>query len=125
MPPSPLPPDFAISTFDQEGAMQVTLYVGRLGSHEDGLAVSRLFGDFGSVVYAKLIAQPDLRGQGAFGVVQMRCDREAQDAIQGLNNSRFRGRTLSVRAATATEETAAGHPRMFESMNFVDSADEE
>ena len=50
--------------------------------------------------------------------------REAQEAIRGLHNSRFRGRTLSVREATATEETAAGHPRMFESMNFVDGADE-
>ena len=50
---------------------------------------------------------------------------EAHDAIRGLHNSRFRGQTLSVRAATATEEAAAGHPRMFESMNFVNDDAEE
>ena len=39
--------------------MQMTLYVGRLGSHDDGCELARLFGGFGHVIYAELVAQPD------------------------------------------------------------------
>ena len=104
--------------------MQMTLYVGRLGSHEDGGDLNRLFAGFGGVVYAKVVANPDRIRRGTFGVVQMQTTGAAHDAIRALDNSEYHGRTLSVRAATAAEETAAGHPRMFESMNFIDDSKE-
>lgn len=66
-----------------------------------------------------------IRRHGGFGVVEMRTKQEARTAIHALNNTEFRGGTLSVRAATAAEETAAGHPRMFETMNMTDGAEEE
>jgi RNA recognition motif-containing protein len=98
--------------------------VGSLPPQEDGRAVSRLFSDYGSVLYAKIVVDPDLfRRDGGFGVVQMSTRREARAAIRALNNSEFHGRTLTVRGATAAEETAAGHPRMFESMNMGDEGE--
>ena len=106
--------------------MHMTLYVGRLAFREDGSDLARLFGAYGTVVYAKVLEYPDLvRREGGFGVVEMRSRAEARDAIRGLHNSAFHGRILSVRAATAAEETAAGHPRMFGSMNIVADSEEE
>ena len=106
--------------------MQTTLYVGRLASHEDGSALTRLFAAYGTVVYAQVVAYPDpIRRNGGFGVVEMFTKHEARDAIRGLHNVAFHGRTLNVRAATAAEQTEAGHPRMFGSMNIVENADEE
>jgi RNA recognition motif-containing protein len=106
--------------------VQTTLYIGGLASHEDGGALARLFTPYGTVVYAKVMPYPDLiRRDGGFGVVEMRTRREARDAISGLHNIAFHGRTLNVRAATAAEQTAAGHPRMFGSMNIVENTDED
>ena len=77
-----------------------------------------------TVVYAKVVLDPDLlRREDRFGVVEMDTTQGARDAIRALNNSEFRGHTLIVRAATADEETAAGHPRMFTSMNMSDDDD--
>ena len=63
-------------------------------------------------------------GHGGFGVVEMDTTQAARDAIRALDNWEFRGRTLTVRAATAAEETAVGHPRMFTSMNMGDDEEE-
>jgi RNA recognition motif-containing protein len=103
----------------------MTLYVGSLASHEEGRELTRLFSEYGTVVYAKVVVDPELfRRDGGFGVVEMDTAQGARDAIRALNDSEFRGRTLTVRAATAAEETAAGHPRMFTSMNMGDDEEE-
>ena len=105
--------------------MHMTLYVGSLASHEDGRELTRLFSTYGTVMYAKVVVDPDLfRRHGGFGVVEMDTTQAARDAIRALDNWEFRGRTLTVRAATAAEETAAGHPRMFTSMNMGDDEEE-
>ena len=105
--------------------MHTTLYVGSLASHEDRRELTRLFSAYGTVVYAKVVVDPDLfRREGGFGVVEMGTMQAARDAIRALDNTQFRGRTLTVRAATAAEETAAGHPRMFTSMNMGDDEEE-
>jgi len=104
--------------------VNTSLYVGSLASKEDGREVARLFSRYGSVLYAKVVVDPDLfRRDGGFGVVQMSTRREARDAIHALDNFEFHGRRLTVRGATAAEEAAAGHPRMFESMNMGDEGD--
>ena len=104
--------------------MHMTLYVGSLASREDGRELTRMFSAYGSVVYAKVVVDPDLfRRHGGFGVVEMETTQAARDAIRALDDCEFHGRTLTVRAATAAEETAAGHPRMFTSMNMGDDAD--
>jgi RNA recognition motif-containing protein len=105
--------------------MRSALYVGSLASHEDGRELAQLFSAYGTVVYAKVVTYDDLiRRHGGFGVVEMGTERETHTALRALDHSEFRGRTLSVRAATAAEQTAAGHPRMFETMNMADDAEE-
>ena len=106
--------------------MHATLHVGGLASHEDGHALTQLFSAYGTVVYAKVVTYPDLfhRNSGC-GVVEMDTAEGARDAMRALNDSDLGGHTLTVRAATAEEESAAGHPRMFESMNMRDDADDE
>jgi RNA recognition motif-containing protein len=102
----------------------MTLYVGSLASPEDGREVARLFSAHGKVVYAQVVEDPyHLRSDG-YGIVQMSTMKEAQDVIAAMNNSEFRGRRLTVRGATAVEESAAGHPRMYESMNMADDTED-
>jgi len=104
----------------------MTLYVGSLASHEEGRELTRLFSEYGTVVYAKVVVDPDFfRRYGGFAVVEMDTAEGAHNAIRALNQWQFHGHALTVRAATAEEETAAGHPRMYESMNMNDDANEE
>ena len=106
--------------------MHATLHVGGLESDEGGRELTELFSAYGTVVYATVVTYPDLFGRhGGCGIVQMDTAGGARKAIRALNDSGFGGRTLTVRAATAEEESAAGHPRMFESMNMCDDANEE
>jgi RNA recognition motif-containing protein len=102
----------------------MSLYVGSLASPADGREIARRFSVYGTVVYAKVVNDPKLLRGGGFGVVQMGTMKEAQAVIQALNNSEFQGRRLTVRGASAIEESAAGHPRMYESMNMGDDAEE-
>ena len=103
----------------------MTLYVGSLASHEEGRELARLFSAYGTVVYANVVTDHDLfRRHDGFAVVGMDTTEGACNAIRALNDSQFRRRTLTVRSATAAEETAAGHPRMFTSMNMGDDEEE-
>src|SRR2546426_522122 len=40
--------------------VHMTLYVGSLASHDDGRELTRLFSAYGTVVYAKVVLDPDL-----------------------------------------------------------------
>jgi RNA recognition motif-containing protein len=105
----------------------MAVYVGSLACRENWRDVAAMFSAYGTVVYAKVMAHDDdfVRRHGGFGIVEMSTKREARTAIHALDNSEFRGRTLRVRAATAAEETTAGHPRMFGTMNMPSSGTEE
>ena len=100
--------------------MRMALYVGSLACRENWRDVAAIFSAYGTVVYAKIMVHDDdcVRRHGGFGIVEMSTKLEARTAIQALDNSEFRGRTLRVRAATAAEEATAGHPRMFRTMNM-------
>jgi hypothetical protein len=50
----------------------------------------------------------------------MLSDADAEEACEALNGAEFHGAHLEVRPARASEETAAGHARMFEPMNMPD-----
>jgi len=101
--------------------VQKTLYVGNLPSRQDAAAVERFVSSCGKVLHIKMMAHSDFfRRYGGFALVEMESENEAITAIRALDGSTFHGNTLSVRAATAMEETAAGRPRMFGTMNMVD-----
>jgi RNA recognition motif-containing protein len=101
--------------------MRNALYVGNLASSQDAGAVERLLSSCGKMLRFTVIAHPDMvRGHGGTAVVEMECKDDAILAIRTLDGSTFHGNTLIVRAATAVEETASGHPRLFSTMNMAD-----
>jgi hypothetical protein len=53
----------------------------------------------------------------------MGSQEEAAAAMAALDGAMGCGTVVTVRWATAREQTASGHPRMFSSMNMVDSSD--
>ena len=104
--------------------MRTVLYVGNLRSHADVRELERSFGRHGVVQRAHVFESPDLFSRhGGFGIVQMGSEEEAAAAIAALNGAEAFGIVIDVRWATAREQTASGHPRMFSSMNMTDVGD--
>ena len=106
--------------------MRNNLYVGNLVFTEDR-ELEDLLSRFGTVRFAALFAGDGAGFEGAgdgaaggrrFGVVEMQSDAEAQAAMRVLDGFEIRGGTLTVRRATAAEQTACGHPAMFGTMNL-------
>lgn len=75
------------------------LYVGNLsyGTSEDGLR--NLFGQFGSVVSAKIIIDRETGNSKGFGFIEMETEDEANAAIMATNGREFDGRQLRVNEA--------------------------
>jgi len=104
--------------------MRTVLYVGNLTSHADVRLLERLFGRYGAVGRAQVFESPDMfRRRGGFGIVQTGSEAEATAAIAVLDGAVACGTVVAVRWATAQEQTASGHPRMFSSMNTTDLGD--
>jgi len=104
--------------------MRNVLYVGNLRSHSDVRELERLFSHHGVVQRAQVHQMPDVFSRhGGFGIVQMGSQQEATDAIAALNGAAVCGTVIVVRWATAQEQSASGHPRMFSSMNMTDGSD--
>ena len=106
--------------------MHTTLHVDGLASDEDGPALAQLFSAYGTVVYARVVNYPSLfLHRSGCGIVEMETADGARNAMRALNDSKDGDQKLTVRAATAEEESAAGHPRMFTSMNMPDDPDDD
>jgi cold-inducible RNA-binding protein len=76
--------------------MQNKLFVRNLSFNTADSDLSELFGRYGEVVSAKVAVDRDSgRGRG-FGFVEMGNQREAEEAIRGLNSSDFAGRQIYV-----------------------------
>ncbi|MCM8827960.1 MAG: RNA-binding protein [Candidatus Omnitrophica bacterium] len=78
--------------------MNKKLYVGNLeySTTEDELAA--LFADFGAVTSARVINGADGRPRG-FGFVEMETEESAKNAMEKLNQSSFKNRTIVVNEA--------------------------
>jgi hypothetical protein len=73
---------------------------------------------------AHVFETPDMFSRhGGFGIVQMGSEEEAMAAIAALNGAVVCETVVAVRWATAREQTASGHPRMFSAMNMTDGSD--
>jgi RNA recognition motif-containing protein len=79
--------------------MAKKLYVGNLAyaTTEDGLRAK--FGEFGTVVSAKIIMDRETERSKGFGFVEMSSDDEGNAAIAALNGKEFDGRTIRVNEA--------------------------
>lgn len=85
----------------------MNIYVGNLSfdtTDEDLRAAFAAFGEVASVSVAKDRYSGEPRG---FGFVEMPAKAEAVAAIQGLNGTDFKGRTLNVNEARPREDRGA------------------
>ena len=84
------------------------LYCGNLSYDVDSSELQELFGQYGSVTSAEVIADRDTGRSKGFGFVQMGTDEEAQAAIEGLNGKEHGGRALTVNEAKPKEPRSGG-----------------
>ena len=84
--------------------MSKNIYVGNLVWDATADDLLGLFGKYGAVGQAQVITDRETGRSRGFGFVVMDNDEEAQRAIDGLNNTPFRGRPLTVNEARPREE---------------------
>jgi len=86
--------------------MNNKLFVGRIPwkTTEDDLKAS--FGEFGTVVSARIITDKFTGKSRGFGFVEMSSDEEAQAAISGLDGKEFQGRPIAVSVARPMDKQA-------------------
>lgn len=83
--------------------MQTKLFVRNLSFNTQESDLSELFSAFGEVLSARLATDRDTGRSRGFGFVEMNNDQSAQDAIQGLDNSEYKGRTIQVQVSEARD----------------------
>jgi RNA recognition motif-containing protein len=84
------------------------LYCGNLSFNVSSSDLEQLFGQYGTVESAEVIADRDTGRSKGFGFVEMSNDAEAQAAIQGLHETEHDGRPLTVNEARPREERRGG-----------------
>ena len=84
------------------------LYVGNLAYSVRDNDLQQAFGQYGSVVSAKVMMERDTDRSKGFGFVEMGTDAEALAAIEGLNGQSLSGRSLTVNEARPMEPRPAG-----------------
>lgn len=77
----------------------MNMFVSNLSFHTTEDDLKKLFGQFGAVSSAKVIADRETGRSRGFGFVEMDSDSEGSEAIKGLNNKEIEGRLLSVSVA--------------------------
>ena len=87
------------------------LYVGNLNYAMTASELETLFGQFGTVQSAQVIADRETGRSKGFGFVEMGSDQEAQAAIQALNGKEVDGRALTVNEARPKTEGGGGGGR--------------
>jgi len=75
-----------------------TLYVGNLPYRANEMAIRTLFSEHGRVLSVRLMKDKHTGKRRGFGFVEMP-EKDAQDAIQALNEKEFQERSLKVREA--------------------------
>ena len=76
----------------------MNIYVGNLPYGVRSSDLEELFAQYGTVVSAKVIADPDGRSKG-FGFVEVESDGDGEDAIAKLNGYELSGRKIVVNQA--------------------------
>jgi len=86
--------------------MSTKLYVGNLAYSVRDDNLQQHFGQFGSVVSAKVMMDRDTGRSKGFGFVEMSSETEAQAAIRGMNGQSIDGRNAVVNEARPMEPRA-------------------
>ena len=80
--------------------MNKRMYVGNLDYATTDKELEELFAQEGTVTYSKVITRMDGKSRG-FGFVEMESEDQAKAAMEKLNQSDFKGRTIVVNEARA------------------------
>lgn len=78
--------------------MSKSIYVGNLPWSATEEEVRDLFSDYGNVISVKLVSDRETGRARGFGFVEME-DADAEKAIEALDNTSLKGRTLRVNEA--------------------------
>ncbi|MDH6168814.1 RNA-binding protein [Variovorax sp. KBW07] len=79
------------------------LYVGNLAYSVRDNDLEQAFGEFGSIVSAKVMMERDTGRSKGFGFVEMGSDAEALAAVEAMNGHSLQGRALTVNEARPME----------------------
>ena len=84
--------------------MSKRLFVGGLPYSVTGPQLEEMFSQIGKVVSSTLITDRDTGQSKGFGFVEMENDKEADEAIEKLNNTEVESRKIVVNIARPREE---------------------
>ncbi len=84
------------------------LYCGNLSFRVDSSSLEELFSQYGQVQSAQVITDRETGRSKGFGFVEMSSDAEAQAAIDGLHESEFNGRNITVNEARPKDDRGGG-----------------
>jgi RNA recognition motif-containing protein len=82
----------------------VNIYVGNLSYKMTEEELEAVFGQYGTVLSAKIVVDRETNRSKGFAFVEMENDAAANQAISELNNKELGGRNLRVNEARPREE---------------------
>jgi RNA recognition motif-containing protein len=85
------------------------LYVGNLAYSVRDNDLEQAFGEFGSIVSAKVMMERDTGRSKGFGFVEMGTDAEALAAVEAMNGHSLQGRALTVNEARPPRSGGGGY----------------
>jgi len=86
----------------------MNIYIGNLSYEVTEEDLKQAFEAFGQVESAKIIKDMYTGRSKGFGFVEMPDNADAQSAIDGLNDTELKGRTLKVNTARPRTESRGG-----------------
>ena len=88
--------------------MSKKLFVGNLSFEVTDFDLEDLFKQYGEVLSARVILDRDTNRSRGFGFVEMSSDDSAQSAIDALNGTEVKGRTINVSLAKERSDDNRG-----------------
>lgn len=85
----------------------MNIYVGNLSFKVSDQELKKIFEEFGDVISAKVITDRETGRSKGFGFVEMGNNHEAQAAIDELDGTEIKGRTIKVNKARPKEKTGS------------------
>ncbi|EGK00176.1 RNA recognition motif domain-containing protein [Dysgonomonas gadei] len=86
----------------------MNIYVSNLNFSTTSESLQELFAAYGEVESAKIITDRESGRSRGFGFVEMPNDTEGQNAISGLHDTDFEGKTIGVSVARPKTERSSG-----------------
>ena len=94
----------------------MNIYVGNLHFNVSEDELRKAFEDYGEVASVKVITDKYSGRSKGFGFIEMLNDKEAKEAIDNLNGTEIKGRSVNVNQAREKENnTGGGERRSFRS----------